>query len=169
MGLQAWEIANSCVNLPYFPHSLELLLHEVLEEEATSSQPIPDALLPRVIEFIREFPFFLETVVHCARKTELALWPHLFSVIGPPKDLFQQCLDENRLETAASFIIILQNLEKGSTSKQYAAKLLENVKSKNRWQLAKELTRFLSAIDPSDKIENGFYHDSPENHKNNPV
>ncbi|XP_015789776.1 guanine nucleotide exchange factor subunit Rich [Tetranychus urticae] len=150
LGIQAWEIANSCTNLPYFPHSLELLLHEVLEEEATSSQPIPDALLPRVIDFIREFPFFLETVVHCARKTELALWPHLFTVVGNPKDLFQKCLDEDRLETAASFIIILQNLEKSSVSRQYATKLLENVKNHCRWSLAKDLVRFLSAIDSTD-------------------
>lgn len=154
LGIHAWEIANTCISLPYFSHSLELLLHEVLEEEATSSQSIPDALLPRIIDFIREFPFFLQTVAHCARKTELALWPHLFSVVGDPRELFQKCLDENQLETAASYIIILQNLEKNSISRQHVLKLLDHAKSNSRWQLTKDLVRFLNAIDLADADNN---------------
>lgn len=79
-----------------------------MEEEATSKEPIPDAQLPSVIEFIQEFPVYLKTVVQCARKTEIALWPYLFSAAGKPKNLFQECLSKGLLETASSYLIILQ-------------------------------------------------------------
>lgn len=148
LGYHAWEIARSCAELPYFHHSLELLLHEVLEEEAMSSEPIPDALLPRVIDFIREFPVFLQTVVQCARKTELALWPHLFASVGNPKDLFQECLLQGQLDTAASYLLVLQNLEVPLVSRQHATLLLGAALDGAHWTLARDLVRFLRAINP---------------------
>ena len=150
LGYHAWEIARTCMTLPYFQHSLELLLHEVLEEEATSTEPIPDALLPSIIEFIQEFPVFLQTIGRCARKTEVALWHHLFSAVGSPRALFQECMNNNDLETAASYLLILQNLEPQSVSQSHATLLLDAALDKCSWDLAKELTRFLRTIDPED-------------------
>ncbi|CAH2042158.1 unnamed protein product, partial [Iphiclides podalirius] len=159
LGYHAWEIARSCAQLPYFPHSLELLLHEVLEEEATSKEPIPDAQLPSVIEFVHEFPVYLQTVVQCARKTEIALWAYLFSAAGKPKELFQECLQRKMLDTAASYLIILQNLESSTVSRQLATQLLDTALQHERWDLARDLVRFLRAIDPNDV-------DSPRNSVN---
>ncbi|XP_003428173.1 guanine nucleotide exchange factor subunit Rich [Nasonia vitripennis] len=151
LGYQAWEIAMSCSSLPYFSHSLELLLHEVLEEEATSKEPLPDAQLPSVVEFIQSFPgFWARAIVQCARKTEIALWPYLFSVVGPPKKLLQTCLNNQELDTAASYLLILQNLEASSVSKQYATMLLDAALKQGRSELSRDLVRFLKAIDPTD-------------------
>lgn len=84
--------------------------------------------------------------MQCARKTEIALWPYLFATAGKPKELFQQCLSQRELETAASYLIILQNLEPSSVSRQYATILLETALEQQKWDLAKDLVRFLRAI-----------------------
>lgn len=153
LGVNALDLARSCKELTYFPHVLELLLHEVLEAEATSKEPIPDPLLPRVVAFIQEFPEFFQTIVHCARKTEVALWPYLFSTVGPPKDLFELCLLKGNLETAATYLIILQNLEKPIVSRQHATILLDSALDRGYWELCRDLVRFLKAIDSSEPAE----------------
>jgi hypothetical protein len=71
-----------------------------------------------VIAFIQEFPEFLQTVAHCARKTELALWHALFAVTGHPRELFDVCIRDGQLETAASFLIVLQNMETSLASRE---------------------------------------------------
>ena len=150
LGQHAWDIASSCSQLPYFQHSLELLLHSVLEEEATSKEPIPDALLPSVVDFIRSFPVYRETVVRCTRKTEVALWQYLFAAVGSPRELFLECLRRGELPTAASYLIILQSLEAAAVARQHATQLFSAALEAGSWRLCRELVRFLRAIDPED-------------------
>ncbi|WKX96503.1 hypothetical protein Q1695_012720 [Nippostrongylus brasiliensis] len=146
LGIFALEVAAACRHLPHFAHSLELLLHGVLEEEATSSEPIPDPLLPRCVAFIQEFPEFLRTVAHCARKTELALWPSLFAVTGSPNDLFEVCLRDGQLHTAASYLIVLQSIESTQISQEQAIRLLREALAAGEWNIAKDMIRFTRAI-----------------------
>ena len=75
----------------------------------------------------------------CARKTEVALWPHLFSVVGSPRQLFMECIGSHDLETAASYLLILQNLEPPAVAQSHATILLDAALDRCSWDLAKEL------------------------------
>ena len=82
----------------------------------------------------------------CARKTEVALWPHLFTVVGSPRALFQECLHIKDLETAASYLLILQNLEPPSVAQNHATLLLDSALDTCSWDLAHEIVRYLKTI-----------------------
>lgn len=103
--------------------------------------------------FIHEFPEYLETIVHCARKTELAFWNLLFSVSHHPRELFKMCLKEDQLDTATSCLIILQSMESTIASVQHATILLEEALNKRRWLIARDIVRFLKSIDGTDLEE----------------
>ena len=62
--------------------------------------------------------------------------------------VFQECLHEGELDTAASYLIILQNMEQPSVARQHATLLLDAALEHSKWQLAKDLVRFLKSIDP---------------------
>nr|XP_054356810.1 guanine nucleotide exchange factor subunit RIC1 isoform X5 [Pongo pygmaeus] len=86
------------------------------------------------------------TVVHCARKTEYALWNYLFAAVGNPKDLFEECLMAQDLDTAASYLIILQNMEVPAVSRQHATLLFNTALEQGKWDLCRHMIRFLKAI-----------------------
>ncbi|ORZ10211.1 RIC1-domain-containing protein [Absidia repens] len=140
--------ARAYERLIYFGHSLEILLHTVLEEEAektpTDNQ---DAILPLVIRFLDQFPHALDVIVSCARKTEVALWDHLFASVGKPEDLFELCLTDGRLRTATSYLIILQTMQPLTTGGKDTIRLLQKAMDVDDYELCKELVRFLSSID----------------------
>lgn len=103
----ALAFAANYSSIVYFVHSLEILLHSVLEDAMDTGLNA----LPAVIEFLDHFPESLDVVVGCARKTEVERWNLLFDVVGKPRDLFEKCLDTGRLRTAASYLLVLHNLE----------------------------------------------------------
>jgi RAB6A-GEF complex partner protein 1 len=94
---EAVLFASHYKHLVYFSHALEILLHTVVESEATfdsdneseDGEAAQDGVLPAVVEFLDYFDAALDVVVGCARKTELTRWRRLFSVVGNPKSLFE--------------------------------------------------------------------------------
>ncbi|CAG8457736.1 2822_t:CDS:10 [Acaulospora colombiana] len=116
--------ATSYQKLVYFGHALEMLLHLVLEEEAEHSAVGKAKLLPRVVKFLNNFPHALNAIVGCARKTEVALWDYLFSIVGSPKDLFEKCMSAGLLKTATSYLLVLHTLEPSTDSSKDTIRLL---------------------------------------------
>lgn len=112
-------LASNYSNLVYFAHALEILLHDVLEDEVDSGVPSDHSgsLLPLVIEFLDHFDQSLDVVVGCARKTEIDRWDRLFEVVGQPRELFEKCLEAGMWRTAASYLLVLHNLESGDDAK----------------------------------------------------
>src|SRR6267154_4078153 len=93
---EAVTLARHYQHLVFFAHALEILLHTVVESEATTdsedpstSSPPESGTLPAVIEFLDHFDAALDVVVGCARKTEMTRWKHLFSIVGNPHTLFE--------------------------------------------------------------------------------
>jgi hypothetical protein len=107
----ALTLAANYSSLVYFAHALEILLHDVLEDEVDNPPNKMKRILPVVIEFLDHFDESLDVVVGCARKTEIDRWERLFEVVGDPRGLFECCLDEGKLRTAASYLLVLHGVK----------------------------------------------------------
>ncbi|KAK5163008.1 hypothetical protein LTR04_002826 [Oleoguttula sp. CCFEE 6159] len=136
-------------HLPYFAHALEMLLHDVLDEEVDKQPSAENALLPSVLSFLSSFPSFLDIVVQCTRKTELRSWRTLFKYLPSPQDLFEESLQKGSLKTAGGYLLVLHTFEELSSSSQQLIRLLLRAKEEQDWELCKELARFLMALDES--------------------
>lgn len=146
----ALHLSHYYRKLPYFSHSLEILLHNVLDEEVDASPHAAEtALLPSVLSFLSSFPAYLDIVAGCTRKTELRSWRTLFGCLPPVQVLFEESLQKGLLKTAGSYLLILHAFDEGSFNTQQIATLLSRAKSEGDWELCKELARFLVGIDES--------------------
>jgi hypothetical protein len=135
----ALAFATNYSTLVYFAHSLEILLHSVLEDEVESGRI---ETLPRVIEFLDHFPESLDVVVGVARKTEVERWRVLFDVVGQPRELFESCLQEGMLRTAASYLLVLQNLEELDDSRD-TIKLLKRAIASEEYHVCTHSIRYI--------------------------
>lgn len=143
----ALHLSTHYQSLTYFPHALEILLHEVLDEEV-DSQPSPEqALLPSVLSFLSSFAQYLDIVVQCTRKTELRCWRTLFSNLPPPEVLFEESLEKGSLKTAGGYLLVLHTFEELNSTGDQVVRLLQRAKEEQDWELCKELARFLMALD----------------------
>ncbi|KAJ3118172.1 hypothetical protein HDU96_003459 [Phlyctochytrium bullatum] len=128
MHTRALDFANEYLKVEYFYHSLEMVLHEVLEEEYDSKIGNSDkAILPKLIKFLENFKDYLDVIVQCARKTEVKVWDYFFSIVGDPKALFE-------------------TLEPLSVSGKMAVDLLEKAFELKEFEVGNELIRFFSSI-----------------------
>ncbi|RUP50765.1 hypothetical protein BC936DRAFT_137723 [Jimgerdemannia flammicorona] len=126
----------------YFGHALEILLHRVLEDEADRALGTSEgAILPSVVKFLDHFSHALDVIVGCARKTEVALWEYLFSIVGNPKDLFEMCMAEDRLKTATSYLIILHTLQPLAVGGKDTVRLLQKALDAENFEVTLHTTR----------------------------
>jgi len=145
----ALHVSSRYQGLPYFAHALEILLHDVLEEEAEKMPDSENALLPPVLSFLSSFPQYLEIIVQCTRKTELRSWRTLFTHLPPPEELFEASLESGALKTAGGYLLVLHTLAGLNSTSSQVVRLLRAAKDDRDWDLCKELVRFLMALDES--------------------
>lgn len=143
----ALHLSHHYQRLQYFPHALEVLLHEVLDDEVDAQPGSDQALLPSVLSFLSSFPEYLDIVVQCTRKTEVRSWRTLFSHLPPPEQLFEESLLQGNLKTAGGYLLVLHTFDELQSSAGQVVRLLQKAKEQQDWDLCKELTRFLMALD----------------------
>ncbi|EXJ68127.1 uncharacterized protein A1O5_08742 [Cladophialophora psammophila CBS 110553] len=165
----AFGLANQYQNLSYFPHALEILLHNVLDDEVDRKPRVgkdkdddneAHCPLPAVLSFLQLVlppATYLSTVVQCIRKTELSSWRTLFAHLPPPLTLFEQALELEDLKTAGGYLIVLQGLEEDNDESEsydarrfegYVTRLMKLARQKGDFELCAELARFMMGIDP---------------------
>lgn len=145
----ALHLSHQYQQLLYFPHALEVLLHNVLDEEAEQAPPQESALLPSVLSFLSSFPQYLDILVQCTRKTEVRSWRTLFAHLPPPQTLFEESLERDQLKTAGGYLLVLHTFEELEPSSEKSIRLFSRAKEKGDWELCKELARFLMSMDES--------------------
>ena len=91
--------------------------------------------MPRLVSILSSLPDYHEIVVNCARKSEVSLWKYLFSVVGDPLDLFDECMRDEKYECATSYLVILYTMEPSAVSAKESVRLLEATLKSEKYQV----------------------------------
>lgn len=129
--------------LPYFSQSLEILLHNILDEAGNADE------LGRVLSFFQKLPCFLDVMVQCTRKTDSREWPRLFEHLPAPRTLWDMALQAGRLQTASAYLLVLQTLQANDETVAQCIQLLKLAQAAEDWDLCQELATFLISLDSS--------------------
>merc|ERR1712137_461909 len=131
----AEQLARTTSHLDHFEHSLELLLHETVENQPEN--------LTRVISFLQRFSVFPLIVGRCARKTDVTHWKLLFGHTGAPMDLFAMSLGRDYVESTIPFLRIIQIIHGKHEAHEAGIMLLEAVLEHDILNLLPDLLHFL--------------------------
>ncbi|KKF92959.1 hypothetical protein CFO_g4697 [Ceratocystis platani] len=148
-ALEALQLSRQYEKLTYFSHALEVLLHQVLDDEVDSSPKPEEAILPRVLSLCSSFKDYLDIVLQCTRKTEVRQWRTLFDYLPPVQELFEESLQRGSVKTAGGYLIILHTLDELESVLEQSVRVLSRAMHEEDWELCKELARFLAALDES--------------------
>ncbi|KAL1901742.1 WD40 repeat protein [Ceratocystis pirilliformis] len=148
-ALEALQLSRQYEKLTYFSHALEVLLHQVLDDEVDSSPKPEEAILPRVLSLCSSFKDYLDIVLQCTRKTEVRQWRTLFDYLPPVQELFEESLQRGSVKTAGGYLIILHTLDELESVLEQSVRVLSRAMHERDWELCKELARFLAALDES--------------------
>lgn len=149
---EASTLSEQYQGLEYFAHGLEMLLHQVLDEEVDTSPTPEEAVLPRVLSLLSSFKEYLDVVLQCTRKTEIRQWKTLFAYLPPAQELFEESLQRGSLKTAGGYLIVLHTLEELDAATEQPVRLLTRAMREGDWDLCKELARFLAALDDTGEV-----------------
>lgn len=78
-------------------------------------------------------------------------WETLFKHLPTAQELFERSLAEGNLKTAGGYLLVLHTLDELGSSSGQLVTLLRKAREEGDWELCKELSRFLMALDASGK------------------
>ncbi|GJD08540.1 RAB6A-GEF complex partner protein 1 [Galdieria sulphuraria] len=167
--MQCLKWMESCSEWEHFENCLERCLYELLihveakrnnrslSHEETSElqvmEPLPSTsltfsineeyALDRFMRLAKYFGEYEDVIVGCARKMDRKYWNLLFSYVGEPCLLFENCCLTKRLTIAAAFLKVIQEWWDLQVAAMHAWRLLQSCLNEERIDIAEQVVLFL--------------------------